>query len=134
MLSPSVDDIPPLLRYGLAGGLVAMPLTLVHYQLSDPDRFSLIVMPVGGLLAGYLAARNGVDANYTGIVAGTVGSLPGLVWLAPALIETASRWSTPAGVVVGIMGSLLSLEIGALSGLVGGAGGGWLAKQFDHAA
>lgn len=134
MPSPSVDDIPPLWRYGLTSGLVAMPLTLVDLRLSDPNMFSFRMLFVGGLLAGYLAAKNGFDANYAGVVAGAVGSLPGLVWLAPTLIETASAWSTPAGGVVAVGAGLLSVGFGALVGLVGGAGGGWLAKRLAHAA
>jgi hypothetical protein len=127
--------LAPTWRYALVGGVVSMPLSLgLYWYTGMGNDFSLNMVVVGGLLAGYLAKRGSADAKSAGLRAGLVGALPGLVWIFPATVTTArslaAAWSVPpaAAVLVVVFGGIV-LGIGALAGLVGGAVGGWLAGK-----
>ncbi|WP_318568083.1 DUF5518 domain-containing protein [Salinigranum marinum] len=121
--------------YALVGGFVSMPLTLGRYWLSGMgNSFSLNMVFVGGLLAGYLAKRDSIDAEPVGLRAGVIGALPGLVWIfSPSLVTArsiAEAWSfAPAAAVLVVLFSLMALGIGA-AGFFGGAVGGWLFEKI----
>ena len=76
-------------QYALVGGVVSIPLSLGLYWYSGMGSdFSLNMIVVGGLLAGYLAKRNSVDAKPAGLRAGLIGALPGLAWMLPQIART----------------------------------------------
>lgn len=122
-------------RYALYGGLASIPLTFGHYWFSGAGgEFSLTMVSVGGLLAGYLARRHSLDANYVGLRAGVVGAIPVLPWAFVQYLRRAgdvsALWGSPeVAVAFVVLFGAFTVGIGALAGLVGGAIGGWLAKQ-----
>jgi NhaP-type Na+/H+ or K+/H+ antiporter len=121
-------------RYALIGGVVLIPLSLALYWYSGTGNdFSLNMIFVGGLLAGYLAKRESVEAKPVGLRAGIIGALQGLVWILPrAVRNVAAGWSfLPIAVFVTLF-SVIIFSIGALAGLIGGAVGGWLAKRIRN--
>lgn len=123
-------------KYALLGGLVSMPLVLIDYWLSGlGDTFPTTMVFFGGLLAGFLAQRDAVDGARAAMGAGVVGGLPGYVFILPAMVRTsqsfASAWSSPlAAAVLMVFMGLFIIGINALTGLIGGMVGGWLAKKI----
>ncbi|WP_380676870.1 DUF5518 domain-containing protein [Salinigranum sp. GCM10025319] len=126
--------LTPTWRYALVGGIVSMPLSLGLYWYSGMGTdFSLNMVFVGGLLAGYLAKRGSVDAKSAGLRAGVIGALPGLVWIFPGILTTARTLTDsfpPTMAVSVVVFSGMVLGIGALAGLIGGAIGGWLVEKL----
>lgn len=118
-------------RYALVGGLVSIPLTLgLNWYAGTPNHFSLNMVVVGGLVAGYLAKRDAVAAKPAGVRAGLVGAAPGLVWFLRGVIsrlETALSAEVAVIATVGV--GVVALGIGAIAGLIGGAIGGWLFEK-----
>lgn len=119
-------------RYALIGGVASIPLTIGLYWHSGlGNHFSLNMVAVGGLIAGYLAKRDSIDAKPVGLRAGLIGALPGLVWVLPrAVRNVAAGWSVLSTVILIILFSVAVVVIGALAGVIGGAVGGWLAKKL----
>lgn len=122
--------------YGLLGGVVSMPLTVGAYWLSGMGNdFSLNLVFVGGLLAGYLVEARDVaaDSDAAGLRAGVVGALPGVVWLvSDRLLPVRGADATlPGGfeAAISALAVLFGLGFGAVVGLLGGAIGGWLARK-----
>jgi len=122
-------------RYALYGGLVSIPLTVgVNWYSAVGSEFSLNMVTVGGLIAGYLAQRASLDVRAVGIRVGLIGAIPGIVQLFPQLSRVAADVSAPwplvPAIVAASMLSVMVLGIGALGGLVGSIIGGWLADRI----
>lgn len=123
-------------RYALVGGLVSIPLVVGHYWLSGAGSyFSLNMVVVGGLLAGFLARRASLDVGAVGLRAGVVGSAPAVSWLFGQYLWAAEAFSMTQGsagaaLIVAVLVSSVVLLIGALAGLVGAVVGGWLASRY----
>jgi len=125
--------------YALLGGVVSMPVTVVLYWSSGGgSEFVLDAVLLAGLLAGFLAARRGVDADAVGVRAGVVGGVPGVVWLLPKVLDLAAGLSGPTwfeavgvALVVGTTVGLIALvfAFSALLGLVGARVGGWATRR-----
>lgn len=115
-------------RYALVGGVVSVPLTLgFHWYAGTANHFSLNMVVVGGLVAGYLARRAAVPAKPAGVRAGLVGATPGLVWfLQGAIRRVEATLSTEVAVVAAVGVGVVVFGIGAVAGVIGGAVGGWL--------
>ncbi|MFB6195115.1 MAG: DUF5518 domain-containing protein [Haloplanus sp.] len=123
------------LTCALLGGIVAVPLTVGHNWLSGMgSEFSVDLVFVGGLLAGYRAARGSGASGRAGLGAGLVGGLPALIWIWPAMVRTttqfASAWSVPAA-VLGLVLLVMVVAVPAFAGLLGGVVGGWLAEKAE---
>lgn len=120
--------------YALVGGLVAAPLVVAHNLLAGvPNEFSFNGVLVGGLVAGFLAARASVDVDRATAGAGVLGGVPALAWFLPELVGIPSTtdgvwWFTvvEAGFVLVVVG--LTLVFGVLAGVLGGFVGKWLAS------
>lgn len=127
---PNNFDGPPVSKHGLIGGIVAMALTLGQYWLLDSGYFPLTMVFVGGLIAGYFAARNASPAARAGFESGIVGALPGVLLFLPELYETISEWVAAGAVLLAIVViPLLGVVIfggAGLIGLIGGSLGGWV--------
>jgi NhaP-type Na+/H+ or K+/H+ antiporter len=125
--------VPGTWWYALIGGVVSMPLTLGLYWYSGMGNdFSFNMVVVGGLLAGYLAKRNSVDAKPAGLRAGLIGALPGLVWILPRIARNvAAGWSLLPIAVFLCLFTLIAFGIGAVAGVIGGAVGGWLFEKVE---
>ncbi|WP_372912569.1 DUF5518 domain-containing protein [Salinigranum sp.] len=121
-------------RYALVGGVVSIPLTIgLNWYAGTPSHFSLNMVVVGGLVAGYLAKRDAVEAKLAGVRAGLVGAAPGLVWFLRGIISRMdTALSAEVAVVAAVGVGVVVLGIGAIAGLVGGAVGGWLFEQVRH--
>ena len=119
-------------KYGLLGGIVAMPLTIADYVLFWSSDFPLTMVVVGGLVAGYLAAQHAGSAYRAGAVAGAVGSLPGLLLFLPTLYDTVTQWAVD-GILFPLVGASLVvafvLGVAAFAGCIGGGLGGWIASK-----
>lgn len=137
-----MTEDPPLTRpttcvwkYALLGGLLAAALTVGAYSLAgDGEQFPLLIVAVGGLLAGSLAHQAPTRA---GLGAGVIGGLPALGWILPAMQSTASDFGS-AWSVEAVEPLLLSifvvtlLAVTGLLGLVGGLFGGWLGRTLAN--
>jgi|AntDeeMinimDraft_4_1070355.scaffolds.fasta_scaffold00429_25 hypothetical protein len=121
-------------KYALIGGLFSIPLSLSNYWISGlGSEFSTSMVFFGGFLAGYLAKKNSANPARAGVGAGVVGGLPGYIWILPAMIQTATAWSSPmARAVLMVFMGIAVITIAALPGLIGGFVGGWLAKKLDR--
>jgi hypothetical protein len=124
-------------KYALVGGIVSLPLTLWQYWQSGlGSEFSLDMVFVGGLTAGYLAARAPTETSTgsVGLRAGVIGALPGLS-LVGDLLHAAVGWASPLwfrAVAVVLLAGGVSLVLFAFGGLVGAVGakiGGWVAVK-----
>ncbi|WP_251343502.1 DUF5518 domain-containing protein [Haloplanus halophilus] len=125
--------------YALVGGGASIPLTVGAYWLSGMgSHFSLNMVAVGGLIAGYLAARSrSADATAAGVRAGLVGSIPAVAWALsesiPAALGAAGPTPFTVGAVVLALGlGLAAVVIGVVAGLIGGKVGGWLAGKVGR--
>jgi hypothetical protein len=95
----------------------------------------------GGILAGYLATRAGVENSGVGIRLGIIGGLP-VLWVVSDILAATSGLAGPAWFVTGatlltigftIVVAVLGFGLAALIGEVGTRIGGWLAgKQPDE--
>ena len=121
-------------RYALVGGVVSIPLSFGLYWYSGMGSdFSLNMIVVGGLLAGYLAKRNSVDAKPAGLRAGLIGALPGLAWVLPQIARNvAAGWSVLPIAVFLFLFTVIIFGIGAVAGVIGGVVGGWLFKKVEN--
>lgn len=130
--SSATGETGRALRYGLLGGVVAMPLTIAEYVLLWSSDFPLTMVVFGGLVAGYLAAQHAVPAYRAGAVAGAVGSLPGLSLFLPTLYATVTQWAV-VGILFPLVGASLVvafvLGVAAFAGCIGGGLGGWIANK-----
>lgn len=123
------------LRYGIIGGLTAIPLVLGDHWLSATGtQFAINMVFFGGLLAGFLAQRSAANAERAAIFAGILGGLPGYVWMLPAIVRTwgsfATAWSSRAGATLLVLvGGVVLVGISVLAGVIGGVVGRWLAKR-----
>lgn len=123
-------------RYGLVGGLLAVPFTTASYWQTGSE-LSLSPVLLGGVVAGYLAKRATGTARGVGIRTGLIGGLPTLWMLADIVVSssalTGAWWFVGAGVglvalfvlAVGVMG----FGFAALVGELGAHIGGWLANS-----
>ena len=122
------------LIYGLVGGGFAMPLVVGHVWVRGDGMIPLTMVFVGGLVAGYLAARDSAASSRAGFVAGCIGALPGVLLFLPALADTITVWiTTNAYVLTLIITPLVFASIFALAGLLGmlgGLAGEWLAGKI----
>jgi hypothetical protein len=128
------DFVPETWRYALVGGIVSIPLSLgLYWYTGMGNDFSLNMVTVGGLLAGYLAKRNSVDAKPAGVRAGLIGALPGLAWILPQIARNvAAGWSLLPIAVFLCLFTVIIFVIGAVAGVIGGAIGGWLFKKMGN--
>ena len=125
-------------RYGLLGGVLSLPLTLVDYWQSGSE-LSLSPVLLGGILAGYLACRATGTSRGVGYRAGAVGGLPGLLFLVdfPHVMAALGgpEWFVVAGTAFGIVFAcvavLFVVGLSALAGELGARIGGWLATPSD---
>lgn len=125
-------------RYGLLGGVLSFPLTLVGYWQSGSE-LSLFPVLLGGILAGYLAGRATGTSHGVGYRAGAIGGLPGLLFLGdlPGAMAALGgpEWFVAAGTALGILFACTALAVViGLSALVGELGariGGRLATRSD---
>jgi hypothetical protein len=119
------------LRSALVGGLCAVAVFAGLFVTVDlnPGMAGSIAI-IGGVVAGYRTGEPRSAAATAGAGAGVVGATPGLVLLAPQVVEMATAWPTPSGVVVAALGGVVLPVVGsALVGLLGGLGGRWLATR-----
>lgn len=125
-------------RYGLLGGVLSLPLTLVGYWQSGSE-LSLFPVLLGGVLAGYLAGRARGTSHGVGYRVGAIGGLPGLLFLADLPDAMAAlggpEWFVAAGTVLGVVFVCAALFVvvgfSALVGELGARIGGWLATRSD---
>lgn len=122
-------------RYALYGGLASIPLTVwINWDPAVGSEFSLNMVTVGGLIAGFLAQRASLDVRAVGVRAGLIGAVPAIVQLFPQLIRVAADLSAPwplvPALVVAIIFSVMVLGVGALGGFIGSVVGGWLADRI----
>jgi len=132
--------VPPRWIYGLIGGLVSLPFTVIGYWQTGSE-LSLAPVVGGGLLAGYLARRRTGESRGVGIRAGLVGGLP-VAWMLFDVLAATSGLAGPPWFVVG--GTLLTIGFVVVLGVFGfglaavfGGGGAklgnWLAgKRSDR--
>ena len=127
-------SVPETWRYALVGGVVSIPLSLgLYWYTGMGTDFSFNMVVVGGLLAGYLAKRNSVDAKPVGLRAGLIGALPGLAWVLLRIARNvAAEWSLLPIAVFLCLFTLIAFGIGAVAGVIGGAVGGWLFKKVKN--
>lgn len=120
-------------RYGLVGGVLAVPFVAASY-LQTGSSMSLGAVFFGGLLSGFLAARGGETARGVGTRTGLVGATP-VLWVGFDLVTATSALSGPGWFVAAGTGLTAVVVVGfclfafALSGLVGEVGGrvgGWV--------
>jgi Family of unknown function (DUF5518) len=123
-------------KYALIGGLISIPLTVGYHWFFEPEIYSLIMATTGGVIAGYLAKRNGLRIYRTGVGVGTLGAIPALVMAFSPLSDIATKWLGSGAVVFMVivvpLVVLAILAIGAVLGFIGGAIGGWLATKFGN--
>lgn len=133
MSNPVSGLVTETWKYALIGGVVSIPLSLGLYWYSGMGNdFSLNMVVVGGVLAGYLAKRNSADAKPAGLRAGLIGALPGLAWMLPQITRNvAAGWSLLPIAVFSALFTVTIFGIGALAGVIGGAVGGWLFKKKE---
>jgi len=125
-------------RYGLLGGVLSLPLTLVGYWKSGSE-LSLFPVLLGGILAGYLAGRATGVSYGVGYRAGAIGGLPGLLFLVglPGAMAALGgpEWFVAAGTAFGVVfactGLFVVVGFSALVGELGARIGGWLATRSD---
>ena len=130
-----IGSLPETWRYGLLGGLVALPGTTYLYWQSGSE-LSLGPVLLGGLVAGYL--YHGTERRRVGVRTGLIGGgLPALWMLADAL-GAVSGVGGPAwfravaggmGVAAMLFFTLLAVALAAVVGTVGVALGDWLWKK-----
>jgi hypothetical protein len=127
-------SVPETWRYALVGGVVSIPLSLrLYWYTGMGTDFSFNMVTVGGLLAGYLAKRNSVDAKPAGLRAGLISALPGLAWILPRIARNvAAEWSLLPIAVFPCLFTLIAFGIGAVAGVIGGPVGGWLFKKVKN--
>jgi hypothetical protein len=113
--------VPETWRYALIGGIISIPLSLgLYWSSCMGNDFSLNMVAVGGLLSGYLAKRNSVDAKPAGIRAGLIGALPGLAWILPQIArKVAAGWSLLPIAVFLCLFTVIIFGIGAVAGVIG---------------
>ncbi|GAB3311840.1 hypothetical protein GCM10027355_02940 [Haloplanus salinarum] len=115
--------------------MASIPPTVGAYWLSGMGSdFSLDMVVVGGLLAGYLAGGSTVDGTAAGVRAGVIGSAPGVVWILGQTVPAAFGAGGPVAFRVAAVGlavgsGVLPPLIGAPGGFLGGKVGGWLAGK-----
>ncbi|WP_123533648.1 DUF5518 domain-containing protein [Halosimplex salinum] len=125
-------------RYALGGGLVAVPLMTLGY-LETGSELSLGPVLLGGVVAGYLAARKTGTHRGVGARVGLVASLPALLVVSDILLATRGLggpdWFVAAGLAlaVGTAAAVVAVVVffSVLSGVVGARVGGWLAPSGD---
>ena len=128
--------VPEPWNYALAGGLASIPVTLfVHWQAASTEELSLNAVLLGGVVAGYLAGRAGVDTSEAGARAGLVGGLPVLLLVISELVAAVPAlagpdWFYVAGIAMAVVFVLFTLGIAMLVGVIGAAIGGWIG-QYD---
>jgi hypothetical protein len=134
MVGQGSGFVPETWRYALVGGVVSIPLSLgLYWYTGMGNDFSLNMVTVGGLLAGYLAKRNSVDAKPAGVRAGLIGALPGLAWILPRIARSvAAGWSLLPIAVFLCLFTVIIFGIGAVAGVIGGAVGGWLFTKMEN--
>jgi hypothetical protein len=121
--------------YALLGGVASIPLTGGAYWLSGTGSyFSLNMVVVGGLVAGYLAYGTAADCAAAGLRAGLIGSLPGVGWLLTETVPAALAATGPlpfraVATVAGVGLGVVLVVVVAIAGLLGGKAGGWLAGK-----
>ena len=122
-------------KYGLVGGLVSIPLTIVSstWTGSTLDQPPTGIL-VGAMLAGYLAANASRRAVNAGVLAGLVGGVPASGWAVGGLVGLPEGpivvWSNPLSEVAFLL--LVTAALIAFSmaiGAVGGFLGGWLSEK-----
>jgi len=138
---PLPDELPESWRYALLGGLASAPFTAFGYWETGSE-LSLGPVFFGGILAGFLAARETGTIRGVGVRTGLVGGLPA-VWLLVDLLA-ASRglsgppWFVASGLVFVIVAAavigLLAFGFSALVGVGGARVGGWLASTCGATA
>lgn len=123
--------------YALVGGLATIPLVIGSDLLADVgNTFPINMVVLGGFVAGFLAGRASADPHRAAAGAGLLGATPGLVWLLPALVDTATDFATawafpPAtAVFIALFGTVI-VCLTAFLALLGGVVGNWLAGKID---
>ncbi|WP_257299914.1 DUF5518 domain-containing protein [Haloarchaeobius sp. FL176] len=120
--------------YAIIGGLVAAPLVVAHNLYTGlGSELSLNGVFVGGLVAGFLAARGSGDADRAAAGAGVLGGVPALAWMLPDLFVVAldgdgTWWFTVAEAVIAVVFVGLALTIAVVAGVLGGVVGKWFAS------
>jgi hypothetical protein len=126
-------------RYAFFGVVLSLPLTLVGYWQSGSE-LSLSPVLLGGILAGYLAARATGTSYGVGYRVGAIGGLPGLLFLVDLPDAMAAlggpEWFVAVGTAFGVVfaGIAVFVVVGfsALVGELGARIGGWLATRSDE--
>lgn len=114
----------------IVGGLIAILLTVGYNWLADPGYYSFAMVGIGGLIAGSLAKRHSSRIVTAGVVAGAIGTLPGLLSAVSPLYQMVSEWVASGAVILSIivipLSVLLILAMGGVLGLIGAVIGGWV--------
>ena len=122
--------------YALIGGLASMPLTAASYWQTGSE-MALSPVLFGGLLAGYLAARQTGQHRGVGVRAGLVGGLP-IVWVVAEIFAGVSAlggpsWFVAAGTLltfgVLVVVAAMAFALAAILGALGARIGHWLALR-----
>lgn len=121
-------------RYAIIGGVVSIPLTLfVYWQSGMGNDMSLSMVFFGGLLAGYLAAKETDGGRGVGFRAGLIGGLPvfriGIDIVQGAVAAGGPLWFQGLAMLlsVGLIATLLVLA--GIVGYIGAKVGRWLAAK-----
>ena len=97
--SPSSQDSSAIWKFALIGGIASLPFTTLSYWQTG-SKLSLAPVFFGGILAGYLAARNRGVTIDVGTRAIMLGSLP-VVWVAFDVVNASSTLAGPDWFVAG---------------------------------
>lgn len=82
-------------RYALLGSMLSVPFTLLTYWQTGSSLSPGWIL-CGGVLAGYLAARQHGIRRDVGLRAGVVGTAPVVLWMFADLAAFVIRLSQPA--------------------------------------
>lgn len=131
---PSISQNHKTVQFAVLGGLFSIPLIVgSNWLFGIENHISTGTLVFGGLLAGYLARKNDVNALRAGVGAGVIGGLPVYIWILPQMIQTATAWpSTVETVGMLVIVTLAVVGGSAFSGIIGGVVGGSIATKLDN--
>lgn len=113
-------------KYALLGGLASLPFTTLSYWQTGSE-LSLGAVVVGGILAGLLVTRAGVESTGVGMQVGIIGGLP-VLWVLVDVLAATSGLAGPVWFVAGATLLTIGFALGlallgfAIAGLLGEVG------------
>ncbi|MDS0284476.1 DUF5518 domain-containing protein [Haloarcula onubensis] len=122
-----IHSLSPAWRFALIGVSASLPATVVLNWL--PDSQATVggsAMIVGAFIAGGLAATRSADSGATGLRAGLLGGVIGLLTFV-VTVDTTAPWPVSRVLFWGLSG-IAVLCVAPLFGLGCGRLGGWVAN------